>query len=132
MDGKMVFGPWYDHVTNWWEKKQTNSKIHYMFYEDMIEDLGREMDRLCSFVGLSPSSEEKEKVRGGTKFDNMKNNKMANYSTISVMDFKISPFMRNGKVGDWKNHFTVAQSEQFDQHYQAKMKNNTLKFRTVV
>ncbi|KAJ8016149.1 hypothetical protein DPEC_G00004200 [Dallia pectoralis] len=28
MDGKMVFGPWYDHVTNWWEKKQTNSKIH--------------------------------------------------------------------------------------------------------
>ncbi|KAJ7983648.1 hypothetical protein DPEC_G00374650 [Dallia pectoralis] len=38
MDGKMVFGPWYDHVTNWWEKKQTNSKIHYMFYEDMIEE----------------------------------------------------------------------------------------------
>ncbi|KAJ8016148.1 hypothetical protein DPEC_G00004190 [Dallia pectoralis] len=132
MDGKMGFGPWYDHVTNWWEKKQTNSKIHYMFYEDMIEDLGREMDTLCSFLGLSPSSEEKAKVMEETQFDKMKNNKTTNYSGIPVMDFKISPFMRKGKVGDWKNHFTVAQSEQFDQDYQAKMKSKTLKFRTLV
>lgn len=33
----VVFGPWYDHVNNWWEKKQTYSKLHYMFYEDLIE-----------------------------------------------------------------------------------------------
>ncbi|KAA8590893.1 hypothetical protein FQN60_001836, partial [Etheostoma spectabile] len=37
MEGKMVFGSWYDHVNGWWEKKQTYSKIHYMFYEDLIE-----------------------------------------------------------------------------------------------
>ncbi|KAL1021528.1 hypothetical protein UPYG_G00014440 [Umbra pygmaea] len=86
MDGKIVFGSWYDHVTGWWEKKQTNSNIHYMFYEDMIEDLGREMDRLCSFLGLSPSEEEKERVRVGTQFDNMKNNNMVNYSAIPVMN----------------------------------------------
>lgn len=33
----VVFGSWYDHVNNWWKKKQTYSKIHYMFYEDLIE-----------------------------------------------------------------------------------------------
>lgn len=33
----VVFGPWYDHVNGWWEKKQTYSKLHYMFYEDLIE-----------------------------------------------------------------------------------------------
>ncbi|KAL1021529.1 hypothetical protein UPYG_G00014450 [Umbra pygmaea] len=132
MDGKMVFGPWNDHVTGWWEKKQTNSNIHYMFYEDMIEDTRRELDKLCSFLGLSPSEEEKERVRGGTQFDNMENNNMVNYSTIPVMDFKISPFMRKGKVGDWKNHFTVAQSEQFDEDYKKKMMNTTVQFRTVV
>ncbi|XP_071387763.1 cytosolic sulfotransferase 3-like [Centroberyx affinis] len=132
MEGKMVFGPWYDHVTGWWEKKQTHSKIHYMFYEDLIEDTGREIDRLCSFLGLSPSAEEKETVIRGVQFDSMKKNKMTNYSTIPTMDIKVSPFMRKGKVADWKNHFTVAQSEQFDEDYKKKMKNPTLYFRTEV
>ncbi|XP_046896881.1 cytosolic sulfotransferase 3-like isoform X2 [Hypomesus transpacificus] len=96
MEGKMVFGSWYDHVTGWWEKKQSHSKLLYVFFEDMVEDTGRELDRLCSFLGISPSAEEKEKVIGGVQFDNMKKNNMTNYSTIPVMDFKISPFMRKG------------------------------------
>ncbi|XP_078144258.1 cytosolic sulfotransferase 3-like isoform X2 [Centroberyx gerrardi] len=132
MEGKMLFGPWYDHVTGWWEKKQTHSKRLYLFYEDLIEDTGREIDRLCSFLGLSPSAEEKETVIRGVQFDNMKKNKMTNYSTVQVMDLKVSPFMRKGKVGDWRNHFTVAQSEQFDEDYNKKMKNPMQQFRTEV
>ncbi|KAM3618449.1 uncharacterized protein V6R79_020483 [Siganus canaliculatus] len=132
IEGKMLFGPWYDHVNNWWRKKQTYSNLHYMFYEDMIEDTGREIDKLCSFLGLSPSVEEKQRIIGGVQFDNMKKNDMANYSTDIIMDFKISPFMRKGKVGDWKNHFTVAQNEEFDEDYKRQMKDPTLKFRTVV
>ncbi|XP_034733458.1 cytosolic sulfotransferase 1-like [Etheostoma cragini] len=130
MEGKMVFGSWYDHVNGWWEKKQTYSKLHYMFYEDLIEDTGREIDKLCSFLGLSRSVEEKNRVTSGVQFDSMKKDNMVNYSTNFVMDFKISPFMRKGKVGDWKNHFTVAQNEQFDEDYKKKMKNSTLQLRT--
>lgn len=62
-----------------------------------LQDTGRELDRLCSFLGLSPSAEEKERVRGGVQFDTMKKNSMANYSTVPIMDFKISPFMRKGR-----------------------------------
>ncbi|XP_068996762.1 cytosolic sulfotransferase 3-like [Embiotoca jacksoni] len=132
MEGKMVFGSWYNHVSSWWTKKQTYSKLHYMFYEDLIEDTGREIDKLCCFLGLSPSAEEKKVITGGVQFDNMKNNGMANYSSIPMMDFKISSFMRKGKVGDWKNHFTVAQSEEFDEDYKRKMTDPTLQFRTEV
>ncbi|XP_072537139.1 cytosolic sulfotransferase 3-like [Salminus brasiliensis] len=130
MDGRKVFGPWYDHVCGYWEKKQTYSNIHYMFFEDMVEDTGREVEHLCSFLGLSTPIEERERITKGTHFNTMKLNKMTNYSTVPVMDFKVSPFMRKGKVGDWKNHFTVAQNEQFDEHYKQKMKNTTLQFRT--
>ncbi|XP_076859269.1 cytosolic sulfotransferase 3-like [Brachyhypopomus gauderio] len=130
IDGKNVFGPWYDHVCGYWEKKKTYSNIHYIFFEDMVEDTGREVERLCSFLGLSTPSEEKERITKSVHFDSMKQNNMTNYSTNPVMDFKISPFMRKGKVGDWKNHFTVAQNEQFDEHYKQKMKNTTLQFRT--
>ena len=122
-----------------------------------MQDTGREIDKLCSFLALSPSAEKKERVATGVKFDNMKKDKMANYSTVEVMDQKVSPFMRKGegeifsnhnhlshyvswlilcgsagKVGDWKNHFTVAQNEEFDEDYKKKMKNPTLKFRTEI
>ncbi|XP_063320929.1 cytosolic sulfotransferase 3-like [Pelmatolapia mariae] len=129
MEGKRAFGSWYDHVNSWWEKKHTYSNLHFMFYEDLIEDCGREIDRLCSFLGLSPSVEEKERVRASVTFDSMKQNKMTNYSTVKTMNHNVSPFMRKGKVGDWKNHFTVAQNEKFDEDYKQKMKNPDLKFR---
>ncbi|KAM9350540.1 cytosolic sulfotransferase 3-like [Symphorus nematophorus] len=130
MEGKMVYGSWYDHVNGWWKKEQTYSKLHYVFYEDMVEDTGREIDKLCSFLGSSASAEEKKQIIDGVKFDKMKNNRIVNHSTIPFMDFKISPFMRKGKVGDWKNHFTVAQNEEFDEDYKKKMKDPTLQFRT--
>ncbi|CAL8367714.1 unnamed protein product [Lota lota] len=132
MDGKMVFGSWYDHVTGWWERKQSHPKLHYMFFEDMVEDTGREIDKLCSFLGLTSTAKEKEQISNLVQFDSMKKDDMANYSTVEVMDFKISPFMRKGKVGDWKNHFTLTQNEQFDEDYKKKMKNTTLQLRTEV
>ncbi|KAM9785408.1 LOW QUALITY PROTEIN: cytosolic sulfotransferase 3-like [Neosynchiropus ocellatus] len=125
-----VYGSWYDHSINWWEKKKTYPNLHYVFYEDMVEDCGREVDNFCSFLGVTLTAEEKQRVLSGTQFNSMKDNKLTNYSAIHVMDFKVSPFMRKGKVGDWKNHFTVAQNEQFDEHYKQKLKNSTLKFRT--
>ncbi|NP_001410596.1 sulfotransferase family 1, cytosolic sulfotransferase 9 [Danio rerio] len=130
MKGKMVFGSWFDHVCGWWEKKKTYPNLHYMLYEDMAKDIKGEVESLCTFLKLSRSDEEKEKIINGIQFDAMKQNKMTNYSTVLVMDFTISPFMRKGKVGDWKNHFTVAQNEQFNEDYKQKMKNSTLKFPT--
>ncbi|XP_072569258.1 cytosolic sulfotransferase 1-like isoform X2 [Paramormyrops kingsleyae] len=103
-----------------------------MFYEDLAEDTAQEIEKICSFLNISPTQEEKDHVIKEVAFDTMKKNKMANYSTFSFMDFKISPFMRKGKVSDWKNHFTVAQNEQFDEVYQKKMANTTLRFRTEI
>ncbi|KAJ8370892.1 hypothetical protein SKAU_G00109200 [Synaphobranchus kaupii] len=131
-EGKMAWGSWYDHVKGWWEKKQAYPKLLYLHYEDLAEDMDREMDRVCSFLGLCPTEEERHQVKEEVQFDAMKKNSMTNYSTFSVMDFKISPFMRKGKVGDWKNHFTVYQNEQFDKEYQKKMMNTTVRFRTEI
>ncbi|XP_051913519.1 cytosolic sulfotransferase 3-like [Hippocampus zosterae] len=132
MDGEMAYGAWHKHVVGWWEKKQTYPNLHYMFYEDMIENLGREMDKLCSFLGMSPSAEEKESVMDAVKFDNMKDNKLTNFTNAPLMNLKVSPFMRKGKVGDWKNHFTVAQNEQCDEHYKRHICFPGLEFRAEV
>ncbi|XP_061112961.1 cytosolic sulfotransferase 3-like [Conger conger] len=131
-EGKLPWGSWYDHVKGWWEKKQAYPKLLYVHYEDLAEDMDRELDRVCSFLGVCPTEEERQQVKEGVEFDTMKNNHMANNSTVDVFDFQISPFMRRGKVGDWKNHFTVYQNGQFDKEYQKKMMNTTLRFRTEI
>uniref|UniRef100_A0A8B9L4H1 Sulfotransferase n=1 Tax=Astyanax mexicanus TaxID=7994 RepID=A0A8B9L4H1_ASTMX len=126
-EGKMVFGSWFDHVCGWWEKKQTYSNIHYMFFEDMVEVRSLFLHEVSWKV-----FEEKEKIRGDVQFDVMKANPMTNLSEDGSLDFSVSQFLRKGKVGDWKNHFTVAQNEQFDELYKQKMKNTTLQFRTEI
>ncbi|KAM4562335.1 cytosolic sulfotransferase 2-like isoform 1-T1 [Odontesthes bonariensis] len=127
MEGKVVFGSWYEHVISWWEKKRTSSNMLYMLYEDLIEDIDKELSRLCSFLGLSPTAELKKKVREKALFD-LKKDKMADGSKDDVFDRKI----RKGKVGEWKNIFLVRQDEQFNEDYERKMTNTDLQFRTVL
>ncbi|KAL7977345.1 hypothetical protein Chor_009294 [Crotalus horridus] len=67
-----------------------------------------------------------------TKFETMKGNTMANYATVSpcLMDHTVSPFLRKGIVGDWKEHFTVSQSEQLDGICSQLLAGSGLTFRT--
>ncbi|KAG7492249.1 hypothetical protein MATL_G00011650 [Megalops atlanticus] len=127
--GKLVFGSWYDHVQGWWDQRESYPRMLYLFYEDMKEDLMGEISRVCSFLGLSLSEKELQRVTGLTTFEVMKENSMADYSSIGVLDQSISPFMRKGTVGDWKNHFTVSQNEAFDEEYKQRMGKSTLTFR---
>ncbi|XP_076402687.1 sulfotransferase 1E1 isoform X3 [Peromyscus maniculatus bairdii] len=130
MQGQVLYGSWYDHVKSWW-KKSKNSRILFVFYEDMIEDIRREVIKLIEFLGKKPSEELIDKIIQHTSFQEMRNNPSTNYTTMpeDMMTHKVSPFMRKGIVGDWKNHFTVALREKFDEHYEQQMKECTLKFR---
>ncbi|XP_019380761.1 PREDICTED: sulfotransferase 1C1-like isoform X2 [Gavialis gangeticus] len=131
MDGKVLWGSWYDHVKGWWEAKDKH-RILYLFYEDMKENPKHEIQKVVRFLEKDLKKEVLDKIVKYTAFENMKNNPMANYTKEfeGIMNHSISPFMRKGAVGDWKNHFTVAQNEKFDQDYKKKMAGTSLNFRS--
>ncbi|XP_073504854.1 sulfotransferase 1C2-like [Phyllobates terribilis] len=127
--GQVSFGSWGDHVKDWWKMRQQRD-ILYLFYEDMKEDPKREIRKVMKFLGKDLSEDILEKIHQSTTFKAMKENHMANYSTIpsTVMDHTISPFMRKGTPGDWKSYFTVAQNELFDEYYKKEMAGTDLTF----
>nr|XP_004665420.1 sulfotransferase 1E1 [Jaculus jaculus] len=133
MQGQVPYGSWYDHVNSYWEKRK-NSQMLFMFYEDMKEDIRKEVIKVIQFLGRKPSEELIDKIIKHTSFKEMKNNPCTNYTTVpdEMMDQRVTPFMRKGITGDWKNHFTVAMNEKFDMHYMQQMKTSTMKFRTEI
>ncbi|KAE8577680.1 hypothetical protein XENTR_v10023012 [Xenopus tropicalis] len=130
LKGNVPWGGWFDHVLGWWESRNKH-QILYVFYEDMKEDPKCEIRKVMRFLGKDLSEDLLENICQNTSFKAMKDNPMANYSAMpaTVFDQSISQFMRKGEVADWKNHFTVQQSETFDAEYQKRMEGTDLKFR---
>ncbi|XP_069840567.1 sulfotransferase 1C1-like isoform X2 [Dendropsophus ebraccatus] len=131
MGGNVPWGNWFDHVIGWWKAKDQHN-ILYVFYEDMIEDARREIQKVMRFLGKDLSEDIVQKILHHTSFKSMKKNPMFNYSALSdtVFDQSVSTFMRKGTVGDWKNHFLESQNIIFDKEYEKRMKGSDLVFRT--
>ncbi|KAF5891646.1 sulfotransferase 1C1-like, partial [Clarias magur] len=116
------WGSWYDHVKGYWKERQKRN-ILYIFFEDMKENPRQEIVRIMQYLGLLLSDDIIDKIVELTSFNVMKENPMANYTSIPnvIFDHSISPFMRKGEVGDWANYFTPAQSQMFDEDYARQM-----------
>lgn len=63
-----------------------------------IQDPKREIQKILKFLEKDITEEVLNKIIYHTSFDVMKQNPMANYTTLppSIMDHSISPFMRKG------------------------------------
>ncbi|KAL7842593.1 hypothetical protein SRHO_G00242820 [Serrasalmus rhombeus] len=129
MEGQVYGNCWFEHIKTWYSHRDEMNFL-YITYEDMIQDLRSEVERICVFLEKDLNENELEDVVKHSTFKNMLNNKQANYKQIpiSLLNQQNGSFLRKGTVGDWKNHFTVAQSEQFDQVFQEKMKDVPLSF----
>ncbi|XP_071115994.1 sulfotransferase 1A1-like [Haliotis cracherodii] len=120
--GKFMYGSWMDYVIDWEQVKKTNPDLPVLtlFYEDVKQDQTREMRRICEFLGVERTDAFLSRVCDNTTMTAMR--------TLKNTARQIAVF-RKGGVGDWKNWFTVAQNEWFDQLYQEKMTDCHLQFK---
>uniref|UniRef100_A0A4W2D2M6 Sulfotransferase n=1 Tax=Bos indicus x Bos taurus TaxID=30522 RepID=A0A4W2D2M6_BOBOX len=123
LKGEVQFGSWFDHIKGWIRMK---GKENFLFitYEEMQQDLRSSVQRICQFLSRPLGEEALESVVAHSAFKAMKANPMSNFSLLphSLLDQRHGAFLRKGVCGDWKNHFTLAQSEAFDRAYREQMR----------
>ncbi|XP_035293650.1 bile salt sulfotransferase 1 isoform X2 [Cricetulus griseus] len=121
LKGNVPYGSWFEHTRGWLSMRKCENFL-LLSYEDMKKDTRRTIEKICDFLGKKLEPDELDMVLHYSSFQAMKENKMSNYSLLKkeiVADGFV--FLRKGTTGDWKNHFTVAQTEAFDKVFQEKM-----------
>ncbi|XP_061839103.1 amine sulfotransferase-like isoform X1 [Nerophis lumbriciformis] len=125
-----VFGSsWFEHVKTWYFHKDDVNML-FITYEEMIQDLKWTVKRISLFVGQDLREEQLANVVKFSTFSNMRKIPQASYEQVpdDMFNHHMGSFMRKGTVGDWKNHFTVAQNEIFDKVFQREMKDFPVSF----
>ncbi|XP_013388051.1 sulfotransferase 1C2-like [Lingula anatina] len=127
INGKAYYGNWFDHVEEWLKVLENNPNALIVTYEDMKMDLKKQVRRVAEFLGYKRSEKFYDDVAKLCSFGNMKKEKR---DIKSAWSKESTGIYRKGTVGDWKNYFTMAQNEKFNEMYTRRMKdiNLDLKF----
>nr|XP_048282861.1 sulfotransferase 2A1-like isoform X3 [Myodes glareolus]XP_048282862.1 sulfotransferase 2A1-like isoform X3 [Myodes glareolus]XP_048282863.1 sulfotransferase 2A1-like isoform X3 [Myodes glareolus] len=119
----MTWGSWFDHTIGWLTRRDTANFL-LMSYEELQRDLRGNIQKVCQFLGKPLSPEQLDAAVQHSSFSAMKENAMSNCIMLrNPEDDTVHniPLLRKGTCGDWKNVFTVAQSEAFDTVCQEKL-----------
>ncbi|XP_041373103.1 sulfotransferase 1A1-like [Gigantopelta aegis] len=116
VDGKVPFGSWFHYVREWRKvtKDYPNIPLHVVFFEDMKEDPLLETRKLSAFLGLDLSETVLKDIVDACSFENLKEAHKKKDSTYAWIENAASHYFWKGTTDEWKNWFTVAQSEYLD------------------
>ncbi|XP_070549946.1 amine sulfotransferase-like [Ptychodera flava] len=126
--GKVWFGPWLEHVSSWQRYGRQDNVLH-LHYEDMKLDLKSQILRVAEFLERPLSEERLDMVVQRSSVASMRS-RGVDSRLKAIMDEgswdSSGAYIRKGQSGNWKNHFTVTQSEWFDEYLKMEIEKKSL------
>jgi hypothetical protein len=111
--GEVTYGPYVENVLSWREFDHPN--LMKVTYEEVRRDPKDFLLRLRDFLGKPVDVARIDEVVAQTAFDAMRKNDLRHQINIpSLGEDTSAPFMRRGKVGDWRNELTPEMSAKID------------------
>ncbi|KAJ1121785.1 hypothetical protein NDU88_000304 [Pleurodeles waltl] len=111
MSGKGMFASWFEHAIAWKEHVEDENVLVLMF-EDMKADLAAAVKKIADFFGINLTEEQIQFITKRGDFKAMKERSPESHGNLG------SHIFRKGDVGDWKNYFSEAQSQEMDAKFE--------------
>lgn len=126
-------GPFAESVLSYWhESKRNPNQVLFVTYEDLQADCVGWVKRLGLFLGCStPLLEENaQKIAEKCSFDALSNLQVNRKGKVGTRKYgmKNAFFFREGKVGEWKKHFTPQMEERIYSEIEQKLSSHGLHF----
>ena len=119
--GRVEYGPYWTHLRSWYEQRDRPNLL-VLHYEAMQDDLKSAVRSVAGFLGQDLTDDEIERVAQASTFGSMKKDPRTSMQMWDEEQRRPGmPFMRKGKVGDWRNHFTSELTKTFDEAFETKM-----------
>ncbi|XP_071488967.1 sulfotransferase 1B1-like [Diadema antillarum] len=117
------YGTWSSHVKEFWEIRQEDNLL-FVFYEDILQDPVKHIKMVAAHIGRTLSDEVLQRVLENSSLSKMKKNYegKATDQTEKQNESVRLQFVFKGQKGRWKDYFTVAQNEIFDEWFRKEMK----------
>ncbi|KAG8444173.1 hypothetical protein GDO86_009379 [Hymenochirus boettgeri] len=112
ISGNVCWGSYFDHALAWNEHIDDETVLIVTF-EEMKEDLKAAVKKISEFFGICITEEQICEVAQKGTFTAMKEKLKETRKEFAQI------FLRKGEVGDWKNHFSEAQSKEIDAKFEA-------------
>lgn len=122
--GEVEFNDPCDHVAEWYKHKD-DKNVLFLLYEDLQEDLEREIIKIAKFLGKDYWNRLQENdnkllkdVVERTTFKSMSKGSSSKWVTLERPADR--PFVRKGVTGDYKNHLTKEQIDGLNKKLREK------------
>ncbi|MCI4394925.1 hypothetical protein PGIGA_G00174590 [Pangasianodon gigas] len=107
ISGEVPWGSYFDHALAW-EKRMNDPNIMIITFEELKRDLSGSVQKVAEFFGFKLTDAKIQSIAEESTFDAMKKGSKDSHGQMGNV------FFRKGEVGDWRNHFSQAQSEQMN------------------
>ncbi|XP_036406814.1 sulfotransferase 6B1-like [Megalops cyprinoides] len=119
MSGDVIWGSYFDHALAW-EKRINDPDVMIVTYEYLKENLSEGVRQVSKFFNFTLSEEQILTIARDSTFNAMKESSKGSHGQMSDV------FFRKGEVGDWKNHFSEAQSKEMDDEFEKRLAGTKL------
>lgn len=125
--GEVDFGDYFDHLLSWYHHKN-DKNVLFLTYEAMKADSQKAIVQIANFMGEKYAQRVKNEtflnqVYYYSSFAKMSENQQR---WASKRPNDVPPFIRKGKIGDWKTLFSPVQIQQLTTKFRERTQGTDL------